>query len=82
MGKKLVEHYKRGFFGRLVQIAFWLANAVMAAWMIGVWHAATTAGIGIAATGMLLFFWILVLMVGGVLMLLTRGRKIIEEIED
>lgn len=86
-----VEKRKRGIFGWIFLLIFWVFNAAMlTAVIVGMGgsaeHAATLsseaekagAGIGmVLGLGMLLSVWVMGDIILGVLVLLTRGKKII-----
>jgi hypothetical protein len=83
------EIRKRGFFGWVFLVLFWLYNAFMAAWLFTYWQqvsridapssAAHTGVIigGTIATGVIVFFWVAGAVILGLFALLTRGRKTI-----
>ena len=85
MARKLVETRKRGFFGYLMLTVFWLANLFMAGWLVTTWYVAGkephAVEAGIVATGMLMTLWFFVVVVTGMLVFVTRGRKEITEME-
>lgn len=83
------EIRKRGFFGWLFLIIFWLFNIFMAAWLFTYWaslgdiqttdkfgHAGVVVG-GTIATSVLVFFWVAGAVILGLFALLTRGQKTI-----
>ena len=88
------ELTRRGFFGWLFLIAFWVFNAFMAFWMFDYWHhvssiaatgGAERAGKAIGATigtGLIAFFWVAGAVVLGLFAMLTRGRKVLITEED
>lgn len=90
------EIRRRGFFGKLMKLAFVLFNILMLVWLVSYWtsvgeFAATTrsdaemAGAAIGATlgtTFLIFFWAAGSVILGLLTMLTRGKvTIIEESE-
>jgi hypothetical protein len=83
------EVRKRGFFGWVFLLLFWIFNALMAVWLFSYWsllnnpkmasnaqHAGLVIG-GTIGTGIIVFFWVAGAVVFGLFALLTRGRKII-----
>jgi hypothetical protein len=94
MVRKLIERRKRGFFGWIMLLIFWLANGFMALWLIvtinhwsNMAHEVSTAGKAGAAIGVgmgltfLLATWFFVAIITGLLAYMTRGRKEIIETE-
>ncbi len=89
------ETRKRGFFGWIFLIVFWLFNALMGAWLVSyfgflskmeVSGSAESAGRAIGGTigtGMLLGIWASGAIILGILVLLSRGSKtIVEEVVE
>jgi hypothetical protein len=90
-----ITTHKRGFFGRIWQILFWLFQAIMVAliWAnysavkeVGGDCANTACGAGVAlgagmvaATGWLV--WILGTVILGILLLATRGKLVTKQIQ-
>lgn len=82
-----IEKRRRGCFGMLIAVAFWVFNVVMALWIVGAWFSTTlesTPGMegleGVAvfvATGVLLWIWLFGAIILGIMMFATRGRKVI-----
>lgn len=92
--RRMIERRKRGFFGWVFLVVFWLANGFMGLWLfmtIGNWSemakptsSAAKAGqdIGIVmGLGIIFSIWACVAAITGVFALMTRGRKEIIEIE-
>lgn len=92
--RRMVERRRRGFFGWVLLIFFWLANGVMALWLfsaIAQWGdmakpmteaEKTGAGLGIAmGLGVIFSIWACVALITGLLAFMTHGRKEIIEIE-
>ncbi|RMX61774.1 hypothetical protein [Roseibium alexandrii] len=85
------ETRKRGFFGKLFKLAFILFNLAMAFWLVGYWMllgemdvsaAGAEAGRAIGGTigtGLLFGLWVAGDIILGLLVLLTRGSKVIVE---
>lgn len=88
-----IEKRKRGIFGWVFLILFWAFNALMLAWFIG-GMGATSETVAAAASdaeragaaigtmigaGMILSIWVMGDIILGVLVLLTRGKKVIVE---
>lgn len=87
------ETRKRGFFGWIIKILFIAFNLLMLAWLFAgldigsegidaTASEAERAGATIGATvaiGMILTFWVLGDIILGLLVLLTRGKKVIVE---
>lgn len=85
------EVRKRGIFGLLVKWLFIAFNLAMIAWLVMTWNvlsrmdvpagdAGAQAGraiAGFASTWLVLTFWILGDIVLGILVLLSRGRRIL-----
>ena len=89
-----VEKRKRGIFGWIVAILFWGFNALMAAWVASYWgilgtmesedeivQVGTVIG-GTIGTGMLFTLWFFGAVILGIMMLFTRGKKVIITRED
>ncbi len=88
-----IETRKRGLFGKLLLLIFWLFNGLMALWLFGglsstgeMMSAATSeaerAGTAIGATiglGMVIGIWMCGAVILGLLVLLTPGKTIITE---
>jgi len=90
-----VERYRRGLFGWLFRIVFWLFNLIMLVWIATYWgllsgvHVdsavhpqAAKAGLAIGGTigtGVIMVFWAMGAFILGLLVLFTRGRKTIIE---
>ncbi|MBR0994163.1 hypothetical protein JQ580_25915 [Bradyrhizobium japonicum] len=85
------EKYQRGTFGTFIKWAFIAFNVVMLVWIIGGFHAASTievhsnaeragraigSAIGVAS---LLTLWVFGDVILGVMVLFTRGTKVIVE---
>jgi hypothetical protein len=94
MPRKLIERRKRGFFGWIMLIFFWLANGTMALWLFGTlaeWGKMAKpmteaeragAGLGMAmGLGVIFSIWACVAIVTGLFAYMTRGRKEIIEME-
>lgn len=88
-----IERRKRGLFGKLFLLLFWLFNLAMIVWLIAYWvvlgrmsgeaagNAAGQAGLAIGGTlgtGTLLVLWLLGDTILGALCFFSRGPKIIE----
>jgi NADH:ubiquinone oxidoreductase subunit 6 (subunit J) len=85
------EVRKRGFFGKLVKLAFIVFNVLMAIWLVSYWGSAAriidTAGsdagraggaIGVTiGTGFLMFFWLAGAVILGIIVMLTRGQRVL-----
>lgn len=90
-----VETRKRGFFGWIFLIAFWLFNAFMAFCLFAglsdnadqykqLSTEAERAGHAIGTTlgvGMILGIWVLGAILLGLMVMMTRGKKIIKTFE-
>ena len=90
-----IERRRRGVFGWIVAILFWSFNLLMAVWIWLAFSATSsvmqTSASGAESTGaaiggglavtMILFIWFLGIVILGIMMLFTRGRKIIETVE-
>ena len=88
-----IEKRKRGFFGWIFLIIFWVFNAFMVLWMIGGIMAtselasttksdAEAAGAAIGSAigfGMVLFIWVIGAGLLGLFVMMTRGKKVIIE---
>ncbi|MCQ8872289.1 hypothetical protein NP945_10705 [Mesorhizobium sp. LMG17149] len=85
-----VEVRKRGFFGMVFWLVFLAFNALMALWMFAgikgasdqyqattdaASHAGTAIG-GTVALGILLWIWLFGAIILGLLVLLSRGKKV------
>jgi hypothetical protein len=94
MPKRLIERRRRGFFGWITLVLFWLANGLMALWLFATLNqwgkmapALTDAekagtGIGMAlGLGMILSVWACVAVITGLFAFMTRGRKEIIEFD-
>jgi hypothetical protein len=91
MATMQIEKRKRGIFGWIVAIVFWGFNIFMAAWVATYWgllgtsyesagDAAAQAGTAIGGaigTGMLFSLWFFGAVILGIMMLFTRGKKVI-----
>lgn len=90
-----ITTHKRGFFGRIWQILFWLFQAVMVAMVFATFSAggdgiANCAGDAACEAGTVLgggliaatgwFVWILGTVILGILMLATRGKLVTKQI--
>jgi hypothetical protein len=89
------ERYRRGLFGWLFRIVFWLFNLLMLAWIATYWGSLSSihvdspahphaAQMGLAlggtiGTGVIMVFWAIGAFILGMLVLFTRGRKTIIE---
>lgn len=88
-----IEKRKRGIFGMLFALLFWLFNGLMVLWLVisikGTAELGATlktdaeqAGAAIGATlgfGMLLTIWVMGAIIFGLLSFMTRGSKVITE---
>ena len=97
MGEKIVEsRLPRGFFGKLVKWSFILFNLLMAFWLIGGMSDASDSmseltseaeqigaaiGTGLGAA-MIVGIWIAGVIILTPVLFLTRGKKVLEKIED
>ena len=92
--RRMVERRRRGFFGWIFLVIFWLANGFMALWLFGAmthWGKMATpvtdaekagAGLGMAVgLGVIFSIWACVAAVTGLFAMMTRGRKEIIEFE-
>ena len=91
MGQVQIEKRKRGPFGWVVAILFWGFNIMMAVGLWGGMQGAgevltnaqsdaERAGAAIGTTmgvGVILFIWVLGVIILGMMMLFTRGKKVI-----
>lgn len=85
------ETRKRGFFGKLFKLAFILFNLFMLVWLVGYWMTLSDMDVsaagaeagraigGTIGTGMLFGFWVAGDIILGLLVLFTRGSKVIVE---
>lgn len=87
------EKRKRGIFGKLFLLCFWIFNGLMAWWMVASFGAAgeaignaadenvrAGAAIGSAlATGVILTIWMAGAVILGLLVLMTPGKTVITE---
>lgn len=87
------ETRKRGIFGKIILLLFWLFNGLMLWWLVSVLgmtgteigaaaNENTRAGLAIGgtiATGMILLIWMAGAVILGLLVLLTPGKTIITE---
>jgi hypothetical protein len=82
-----ITREKRGFFGKLFLVIFFVFNGLMAWWLIDYWgrldlgaeSEAARAGAALGATlstGFILFIWALGAVITGLLAILTRGREV------
>ena len=86
-----IEKRRRGPFGWFVAILFYGFNAIMVVLMVGGWASVGTmveqgyddlsvaaAGFaGVVGTAALLWMWLFGAIILGIMMLLTRGKKVI-----
>ena len=96
MSKTIVEERKRGWFGMLLKIVFYLFNAFMTLWFVlwivglfnmpecvGEFASACRAGQltgSFAAFTMLSFIWLTGEAIIVLMLLATRGQKVVREI--
>lgn len=86
------ETRRRGVFGWLFLIAFWLFNATMAAWLVLGARAVSSKGVGLSGAeaaghaigatvgfGLISGIWLIGAVILGLFVLLTRGAKTIVE---
>lgn len=91
-----ITTHKRGFFGRLWQIVFWLFQAAMIALIWANYNAVKTTGADCAGEaacqagaaiggGMIAatgwFVWILGTVIFGILMMATRGKLVTKQVQ-
>jgi fatty acid desaturase len=94
MGKRIIERRRRGFFGWIMLLVFWLANGFMALWLfsaMGEWGKMAKptseaekagAGLGIAVgLGVIFSIWACVAIITGLFAYMTRGPKEIIEVQ-
>jgi hypothetical protein len=92
--RRMVEVRKRGIFGWIFLIIFWVANGLMALWLFATlasWGEMASptseaekvgAGLGmVVGLGVIFSIWLCVAGVTGLLAFMTRGRKEIVEME-
>lgn len=92
MAETYIERRKRGFFGWIFLLTFFAFNALMVLWLGSYWgvvgeaitegqseaaRAGATIG-GTIGTGVILFTWACGSVILGLLVMMTRGKKIIE----
>lgn len=94
--KSSVTKHKRGFFGRVWQVAFWLFQLAMI-WLVSInfkaveevtaqcagtaCAAGAAIGGGIVAVGGW-FVWVLGTLILGILMFATKGKLVTYDVED
>jgi len=96
VNKVIIEERKRGWFGKVIKVTFYIFNAFMALWFVltvmtktdlpnctGEFADACNAGqsVGVFASLVLLaVVWLIGGGILGLLLLATRGKKIIREV--